>query len=119
MDKYNMNNPDNLERALKFAQGIINLSELADIFKDPDTIPTSGDNLTNYMNWICELSKDPENNSDIMIDQMHRVIPKLTKMVKAYIETCNALGDEIGGNHSDIFEFDDSYFDVNGADDDK
>lgn len=110
-----MDNFEDLKKQTEAMTNFINMAEA--IYKMSENGDL--DPLLRYEEWITELCKDPTKNKDVLMDQLLRVVPKLTIFINSCIDMNEALTDELEGNVNDIFDFDDDYFDINDTDDDK
>lgn len=110
---------DNFEDLRKQTEAMVNFINMAEaLYKMPEDGDLVG-SLTHYEEWIGKLCKDPEKNKDVLMDQLLRVVPKLTIFINSCIDMNEALTDELEGNTNDIFNFDDSFFKFDDDADDK
>lgn len=111
-----MDNFEDLKRQNEAIANFIKMTEATQKMNDSGNL----DSLMRYGDWITELCKDPTKNKDVLMDQLLRVVPKLTIFINSCIDMNEALTDELEGNTNDIFNFDDSFFKFDDdTDDDK
>ena len=110
-----MDNFEDLKRQNEAIANFIKMTEATQKMNDSGNL----DSLMRYGNWLTELCMDPTKNKDVLMDQLLRVVPKLTIFINSCININKALNDELEGNTNDIFDFDDSFFKFDDDTDDK
>lgn len=106
-------NRDDLNKAKKLARATNNCVKLMEAAESLNQ-SCYKNVIFDYVDWLIKLVVNGD-DPDIVVDQFDRVAPTIIKFLNETEALNKALIEEMEGNRSDIFDFDDSFFNIDDS----